>query len=109
MQCGQHHRGGCILSGDTIAAIATPPGVGGIGIVRLSGPEAFAIGRRLFKRSGRSERSPRRPASHLLTHGYVVDPAGGERIDEVLAVFMRAPQHLHASRTSWSSRLTAVH
>ena len=77
--------------GDTIAAIATPPGVGGIGIVRLSGPQAFAIGSLLFKRSGRNGRSPAPPASHLLTHGYVVDPTGGERIDEVLAVFMRAP------------------
>jgi tRNA modification GTPase len=77
--------------GDTIAAIATPPGVGGIGIVRLSGPEAFAIGGLLFKGSGSGGKSPSLPASHLLTHGYVVDPADGERIDEVLAVFMRAP------------------
>jgi tRNA modification GTPase len=76
---------------DTIAAIATPPGVGGIGIVRLSGPRAFAIGSLLFKGSGKSGKVPSPPASHLLTHGYVVDPADGERIDEVLAVFMRAP------------------
>ena len=76
---------------DTIAAIATPPGVGGIGIVRLSGPEAFAIGNLLFKGSARRDRSSSPPASHLLTHGHVIDPAGGERIDEVLAVFMRAP------------------
>ncbi|MBC7315721.1 MAG: hypothetical protein H5T70_04795, partial [Chloroflexi bacterium] len=34
---------------DTIAAIATPLGQGGIGIVRLSGPEAVSIGRRLFR------------------------------------------------------------
>ena len=60
--------------------------------MRLSGPEAFAIGRRLFQRSGRSGRQPEPPSSHLLTHGYVVDPQTGERIDEVLSVFMQAPR-----------------
>ena len=34
---------------DTIAAIATPPGVGGVGIIRISGARAFAIGRALFR------------------------------------------------------------
>jgi tRNA modification GTPase len=77
---------------ETIAAIATPPGVGGVGIVRISGPEAFAIGRALFRRSGTVDGAPFEPVSHLLTHGFVIDPATGERVDEVLAAFMRAPR-----------------
>ncbi len=77
---------------ETIAAIATPPGIGGIGIVRLSGPTALAIGRTLFRKSGReASDGSSLSTSHLLTYGYVVDPLSGERIDEVLAVFMKAP------------------
>ena len=76
---------------DTIAAIATPPGVGGIGIVRISGPEAFAIGRRVFRPTAGAD-AGEAPASHLLTYGHVVDSATGETIDEVLAAFMRAPR-----------------
>jgi tRNA modification GTPase len=74
--------------GETIAAIATPPGVGGVGIVRVSGPDAFATGRRLFRpASGRAEE----PVSHLLTYGAVVDPATDEPLDDVLIAFFRAP------------------
>jgi tRNA modification GTPase len=80
---------------DTIAAIATPPGQGGVGIVRLSGPRAFAIGRTLF-RPGRAPRAGESlvggtPPSHRLTYGHMMDPATGEVVDEVLAAFMRAP------------------
>ncbi|HEX8033626.1 MAG TPA: tRNA uridine-5-carboxymethylaminomethyl(34) synthesis GTPase MnmE [Ktedonobacterales bacterium] len=74
---------------ETIAAIATPPGIGGIGIVRISGPDAFAVGRRIFHSSTQGDELP---PSHLLTYGHVVDAGSGETIDEVLAVFMRAPR-----------------
>jgi tRNA modification GTPase len=75
-------------TGETIAAIATPPGVGGVGIVRVSGPDAFAIGRRMFRpASGRAEE----PISHLLTYGAVVDPATDEPLDDGLIAFFRAP------------------
>ena len=47
-------------AGDTIAAISTPPGEAGIGIVRLSGPEAESIARRLFR--------PRRPLAAWQSH-----------------------------------------
>ncbi len=71
---------------DTIAAISTPPGEAGIGIVRLSGPEAAAIARKIFR--------PRRPRptwrSHRLYLGQIVDPEG-EVIDEVLLAWMQAP------------------
>lgn len=70
---------------DTIAAIATPVGTGGIGIVRLSGPEAYAVLQRLFSR-------PDDLAPRQLTYGYVVDPDAGERVDEVLVAYMPAPR-----------------
>jgi len=73
-------------AGDTIAAIATPPGEAGIGIVRLSGPEAESIARRLFR--------PRRPCdawqSHRLYLGNLLD-SQGHVLDEVLLTLMRAP------------------
>jgi tRNA modification GTPase len=77
---------------DTIAAIATPPGVGGIGTIRLSGPAALPILRALFVRaSGRALAADRPPPAHHLLYGYVRDPASGERVDEVLAAYMPAP------------------
>ncbi len=67
---------------DTIAAISTPVGEGGIGIVRLSGPESPAIARRLFTRGLEDRR---------LVHGHIVDPASGDMVDEVLVSWMQAP------------------
>ena len=74
---------------DTIAAISTPLGQGGIGLVRMSGPDALHIARRLFQpgRSGDRAWPPFR-----LRHGFVVDPSTGERVDEVLAAYMPAPK-----------------
>src|SRR5438270_11585218 len=77
------------MQNDTIAAIATPPGIGGIGVVRVSGPEAFAFVHPLLRQpGGRTDIPP----SHLLTYGEIVDPATEEIVDEVLAAFMRAPR-----------------
>ncbi|MFZ5776303.1 MAG: tRNA uridine-5-carboxymethylaminomethyl(34) synthesis GTPase MnmE [Thermodesulfobacteriota bacterium] len=71
----------------TIAAIATPPGAGGIGVIRLSGPKSRAVLEGMFR--------PRHPAdplvSHRLYYGVIVDPATGVLLDEALAVYMRAP------------------
>ncbi|HSR36110.1 MAG TPA: tRNA uridine-5-carboxymethylaminomethyl(34) synthesis GTPase MnmE [Desulfurivibrionaceae bacterium] len=71
----------------TIAAIATPPGPGGIGVIRLSGPAARAVLETLFR--------PKNPLSsyrsHRLYYGQVVAPQSGLVLDEALAVFMRAP------------------
>lgn len=75
---------------DTIAAIATPRGEGGIGIVRVSGSLAIPIACKLFLPS----RSvvPSELQSHTLTHGYVIDTyASDEIVDEVLLGVMRAP------------------
>jgi tRNA modification GTPase len=77
---------------DTIVAIATPPGVGGIGTIRLSGPRALDTLRAIFVRaSGRALAADRPPPSHRLIYGYIRDPATGERVDEVLAAYMAAP------------------
>lgn len=74
---------------DTIAAVATAvaPGQGSVAIVRLSGPDAEAIGRRLFEAPGQQEWD-----SHRVLYGHVVDPASGERVDEALLLLMRAPR-----------------
>ncbi len=76
---------------DTIAAIATPPGEGGIGTIRLSGPLASVILSRLFMPASRIEVAPGGWESHKLVFGFVYDPRSQERVDEVLAVLMRAP------------------
>ncbi len=71
---------------DTIAAIATAPGTGGIGIIRISGPESAAILQRLFT----PFRSHQKFQTHKLYYGTVADRRGAV-LDEVLAVFMQAP------------------
>ncbi|HEX16237.1 MAG TPA: tRNA uridine-5-carboxymethylaminomethyl(34) synthesis GTPase MnmE [Deltaproteobacteria bacterium] len=73
---------------DTIAAIATPFGIGGLGGVRISGPKALEIARRIF----RPRHPPQDLPSHRLRYGHIVDPESGEVVDEVLLVFMRAPK-----------------
>lgn len=72
---------------DTIAAIATPPGVGGIGIIRLSGPKARDIARLLFRPLKKTDGFK----SHQLYHGDIVSPETGAIIDEVLISLMEKP------------------
>lgn len=75
--------------GDTIAAIATPLGEGGLGVIRVSGPRAMAIACAVLRdRHGRPvERLP----SHRVRFGKVIDPRTGAALDEVLSTYMRAP------------------
>ena len=72
---------------DTIAAVATPAGQAGIGIVRMSGPQAREIAHRIFR--------PKNPAdsfqSHRLYLGHLINPASGTALDEVLVSYMAAP------------------
>jgi tRNA modification GTPase len=77
------------LPDDTIAAVATAiaPGEGSVAIVRVSGPEAEAIGQRLFVAPGDQPWE-----SHRVLYGHVCDPASGERVDEALLLLMRAPR-----------------
>ena len=72
---------------DTIAAISTPPGEGGIGIVRVSGPDAPTLATQLIRISGSGGLQ-----SHRFSYGALIDPASGETIDEVMVVLMRAPR-----------------
>jgi tRNA modification GTPase len=79
------------IGDDTIAAIATPPGPGGIGIIRVSGPEAFALVARIFRRPGKNGHQDSFPPTHQLTYGHIIIPESGEVLDEVLVAFMQAP------------------
>ena len=72
---------------DTIAAISTPTGNGGIGIVRVSGDQASAIGKTLFRPVSNGGLS-----SHRFCFGNILDPDNGELVDEAMAVLMRAPR-----------------
>ncbi|MBM4315210.1 MAG: tRNA uridine-5-carboxymethylaminomethyl(34) synthesis GTPase MnmE, partial [Deltaproteobacteria bacterium] len=72
---------------DTIAAIATPPGIGGIGVIRVSGPASAGIARRVF----RPFHPPVSFLSHHLYHGEIVASEKGAVLDDVLVTFMRGP------------------
>ncbi len=72
---------------DTIAAVSTAPGNGGIGIIRVSGDQAAMVGNTIFK-----------PVydgglvSHRFSFGAVIDAQTGEKVDEAMAVYMKAPR-----------------
>ena len=74
---------------DTIAAIATAVSNSGIGIIRISGNEAFTVADRIFHPKKESEKVSEM-ASHTVHYGTVFD--GDEMIDEVLLLVMRAPK-----------------
>ena len=74
------------MRNDTIAAIATAPGQGGVAIVRMSGPDAERILSSLFRPAG--GHGPL--TSHQLTYGHALD--GNTPVDECMAVLMRAPR-----------------
>jgi tRNA modification GTPase len=74
---------------DTICSISTPLGMGGIGIVRMSGPKAVAIASDLFVHT--SGRRLNNTQGYSIRYGNIIDPAAKEVIDEVLVTVMRAP------------------
>ncbi|NSW92037.1 MAG: tRNA uridine-5-carboxymethylaminomethyl(34) synthesis GTPase MnmE [Firmicutes bacterium] len=76
-----------MFNNDTIAAISTSYGSGGIGIVRISGEKAFEIAERIFK----GKKSIRQVKSHTIHYGKIVDPQDGSIIDEVLLTKMDGP------------------
>ena len=69
---------------DTIVAIATPPGRGGIGVVRLSGPESRSIAQPLLRLTHNLE-------AGRAFFGELIDPASSERVDEVVITFFAKP------------------
>ena len=77
---------------DTIAAIATPLGRGGIGIVRISGAKAEAIAHRLFRPTRSKQNATGRGfLPHQLRFGHIVDPLNKKVVDEVLITYMPGP------------------
>lgn len=74
---------------DTICAVSTAPGEGGIGIIRMSGKNALPIASRVFR--PRDEKNFSLQASHSLHYGHVVAAKTEEIVDEVLVSIMRAP------------------
>jgi len=75
---------------DTIAAIATPLGEGGLAVVRISGAEAFAVADKVFLPSGKSSLKPSAAPTHTIHYGKIV--RHGEIVDEVLLSVLRAPR-----------------
>lgn len=75
-----------LSSSDTIVALATPPGEGGVAIVRLSGPDSEKFLQRTFRCA------PFPFQSHRLYYGELFDPRCGTPVDEVMCVVMRAPR-----------------
>jgi tRNA modification GTPase len=71
---------------DTIVAIATPPGRGGIGVVRLSGPEATSIAAPLLKLAHAGDLQPSR-----VHFGELIDPETNDRVDEVVVTYFAKP------------------
>ena len=79
-----------MILNDTIAAIATPLGEGGLAVVRLSGPQALAIAGASFRPAGKSSLRPSAAPSHTVHFGKIVRHGGD--VDEVLLTVLRGPR-----------------
>src|SRR5262245_58370448 len=73
------------VPGQTIAAVATPPGEGGIAIIRISGSDAVSVASKVFSGPVSSYKS------HTAHLGKIIDPIG-EVVDEVLLLVMKGPR-----------------
>lgn len=73
---------------DTIAAIATAIGEGGIAVIRVSGPEAVTEVEALFRSKTPLSKAP----SHTVHYGHIIDPHNQEKVEEVLVTVMRSPR-----------------
>lgn len=78
------------LDDDTIAAIATPLGEGGLAVIRLSGAQALAVADKCFRPVGPNSRKPAEATTHTIHYGKVM--RAGRQVDEVLCAVMRAPR-----------------
>lgn len=74
------------LSGDSIIALSTPLGRGGIGVIRISGPDALSVLRRMTVNDVDDE-----PKPNYMTLRTVIDPFTSEKLDQALVCFFRAP------------------
>ena len=75
---------------DTIAAIATPIGEGGLAVVRISGAEALTVADKIFQPAGKSSLKPSAAPTHTVHYGKIA--RHGETVDEVLLSVLRAPR-----------------
>lgn len=82
---------------DTIAAVSTPMGTGGIGVIRISGSDAITIADRIF--AAPSKKKLKDMPSHTIHYGHIYDPDTKEVADEVLVSVMRAPKTFTAEDT----------
>jgi tRNA modification GTPase len=73
---------------DTIAAISTPLGEGGISVIRVSGEESVPLVERIFK----SKTMLSEAITHTVHYGHIIDPSTNEKTEEVLVTLMRAPR-----------------
>ena len=76
---------------DTITAISTPFGEGGIGIIRISGIDALGIAEQMFRNRNNKKVSIKKAKSHALYYGYVVDPKNEDILDEIMMTLMKKP------------------
>ena len=77
-----------MYSDDTITAISTPSGRGGIGVVRLSGPDSLEITASFFRSASQAETG----VPNRAQFGHLIDPASGELVDEVVLTYFKAPR-----------------
>lgn len=79
-----------MLTKDTIAAVATPLGEGGLAVIRISGPGALAVASAVFRPVNPKALAPADAPTHTVHYGHVV--RAGQRVDEVLLTVLRAPR-----------------
>ena len=84
-----------MFKGDTIAAISTPPGRGGIGVVRLSGPAALEIAAGIFQSESRASLD----APNRAQFGHILDQTTGEQVDEAVLTYFKAPHSYTGEET----------
>lgn len=74
----------------TIAAISTAPGIGGIGIIRMSGEKCFEILEKIFK--AKNPENIDNIKGYTIKYGNIIDPKTNKNIDEVLVSYFKAPK-----------------
>lgn len=77
---------------DTIAAISTAVGEGGIGIVRISGQEAIDIADKIFKSYQQADKKLSKVNTYTAHYGHIIDPNTEQIVDEVISLVMKAPK-----------------
>ncbi len=82
---------------DTIAAIATPSGYGGVSIIRISGSDAFDVTDKIFKMKNKTIHDANK---NTINYGHIIDPKTNEVVDEVLVSKMCAPHSFTAENVT---------